>query len=141
VSSNESVQAVPEAPGSGETSMRLVCISDTHGDHEAVSLPAGDVLVHSGDVTAHGTESDLTGFLEWFGRQNFAHKIFVAGNHDTWLESEPEKTQEMANAAGVTWLNDSGIEINGFRFWGSPITPRFLDWAFMRDPGSDCDHG
>ena len=24
-------------------------------------------------------------------------------------------------------------------FWGSPITPRFLDWSFMRDPGAQIE--
>ena len=30
--------------------MRLVIVSDTHGWHESVSLPEGDVLLHGGDL-------------------------------------------------------------------------------------------
>ena len=119
--------------------MRLVCISDTHGDHETVELPAGDVLVHAGDVTAHGTELDLLRFLEWFGSRDFPHRLFVAGNHDLFVEREPARSASLAREAGVVWLNDSGCTAAGRRFWGSPITPRFHDWAFMRDPGRDIE--
>jgi len=117
----------------------IVCISDTHGEHERVALPAGDVLVHAGDVTAHGTERDWRRFLDWFGSRDFAHRLFVAGNHDTFPERAPERAAELAREAGATWLNDSGHRIDGVRFWGSPITPRFLDWSFMREPGPDIE--
>ena len=119
--------------------MRLVCISDTHGDHNQVVLPAGDVLVHTGDITAHGTQADLDDFLSWFAAQPHRHRLFVAGNHDTFLEMSPEDARRRAEAAGVVWLNDSGIVIDGIAFWGSPITLRFLDWNFMRDAGEDID--
>lgn len=29
-------------------------------------------------------------------------------------------------------LEDSGTEIGGLQFWGSPVSPRFFDWAFNR---------
>jgi len=117
--------------------MKLVCISDTHGDHQQVTVPAGDVLIHAGDVTAHGTERDLQDFLKWFGSQPHQHKLFVAGNHDLFLENSPKRTQALADRAGVVWLNDSGTLIDGGHFWGSPITLRFHDWSFMRNPGAD----
>ena len=119
--------------------MKLVCISDTHGDHATVELPAGDVLVHAGDVTAHGTELDWLRFLDWFGSRDFAHRLFVAGNHDRYPEACPERAARLAREAGVTLLDDSGHEAEGVRFWGSPITPRFLDWSFMREPGPDIE--
>jgi len=119
--------------------MKLVCISDTHGDHASVTLPAGDVLVHAGDVTAQGTELDWLRFLDWFGSRDFAHRVFVAGNHDRFPEAHPERAARLAQEAGVTLLGDSGCSIDGLRFWGSPITPRFLDWSFMRDPGAPIE--
>lgn len=116
--------------------MKLVCISDTHGDHEQVVLPAGDVLIHAGDLTGHGTEQETLAFMQWFGLQDFEHKLCVAGNHDTFMESEPDLAAEFARHNGVYLLNDSGCHIGGLNFWGSPITPRFHDWSFMRDPGA-----
>ena len=32
----------------------------------------------------------------------------------------------------MTYLCDSGCEIDGVKFWGSPFTPWFHDWAFNR---------
>jgi predicted phosphodiesterase len=34
--------------------VRIVCISDTHGQHAKLSVPAGDVLIHAGDFMALG---------------------------------------------------------------------------------------
>ena len=119
--------------------MRLVCISDTHGDHERVRLPAGDVLVHAGDITAHGTGADLERFMAWFGATGFRHRVCVAGNHDEAAEADPARSRRLAEAHGVHWLEDSGVTLDGVRFWGSPITPRFHDWSFMRDPGPDIE--
>lgn len=119
--------------------MRLVCISDTHGDHGKVILPEGDVLIHAGDLTGHGTKDDLVSFVDWLSSQPHTHKIFIAGNHDTFLESESQATADMANSAGLIYLNDGGCCIDGVNFWGSPITPRFYDWSFMRDPGADIE--
>lgn len=113
--------------------MKIVCISDTHGDHLLVSVPEGDVLVHAGDITAHGTREDFLSFLQWFSSHPHKHKIFIAGNHDTYLEQEPAEVQTELQSHDVVYLNDSGIEIDGIWFWGSPITPRFFDWSFMRD--------
>ena len=119
--------------------LAIVCISDTHGEHESVELLSGDVLVHAGDVTAHGTELDWLRFLDWFGSRDFAHRVFVAGNHDRYPEAFPERAARLAEEAGVTLLDDSGCRVMGRRFWGSPITPRFHDWSFMREPGADIE--
>jgi Icc-related predicted phosphoesterase len=40
--------------------------------------------------------------------------------------------QALSNAI---YLEDSGVEIEGVRFWGSPWTPTFMDWAFMLERG------
>lgn len=117
--------------------MKLVCISDTHGDHSQVHLPDGDVLIHAGDITGHGTERDFIDFLEWFDSHPHEHKLFVAGNHDLYLESSADSAMRHVKNTRVVWLNDTGVVIDGVQFWGSPITLRFHDWAFMRNPGSD----
>jgi Icc-related predicted phosphoesterase len=38
---------------------RIVCISDTHTRHEEVEMPPGDILVHAGDLTDLGAETDV----------------------------------------------------------------------------------
>ncbi len=115
--------------------MRLVCISDTHGDHVGLALPEGDVLIHAGDLSAHGRREETHEFMKWLGSRGFAKTLCIAGNHDTFMEQEPAQTKQFAEDHGVELMNDSGIQWRGVNFWGSPITPRFFDWSFMRDPG------
>ena len=51
----------PKHPGAGWT--RFVCISDTHS--HIFSVPAGDVLLHAGDLSRHGTLQDLKITINW----------------------------------------------------------------------------
>ena len=87
--------------------MRLVAISDTHGGHRRVNLPAGDVLVHSGDLTLDGERSVTLDFVDWFSDQPFKHKIFIAGNHDAWAEGNSDALQQYATDKGVHYLQGS----------------------------------
>jgi len=117
--------------------LNLVLISDSHGKHDQLSLPSGDVIMHAGDVTSRGTEAEILEFLDWFENLDYQHKIFVAGNHDFFFENAPtEKIAEMIPPS-VTYLNDSGTVIEGVNIWGSPITPWFFDWAFNRQRGAE----
>lgn len=118
--------------------MRIVAISDTHGLHKQLTLPEGDMLIHAGDVSAMGREREVMRFLKWFARQPFEHKVFIAGNHDLLFEKEPELAASYI-PEGVTYLNDSGITIDGLNIWGSPVQPWFFDWAFNRQRGGDIE--
>lgn len=44
---------------------RIVCISDTHGLHEALTVPDGDVFIHAGDMTLGGREQEVAAFAAW----------------------------------------------------------------------------
>lgn len=114
--------------------MRLICISDTHSLHRSIPrVPHGDVLIHSGDSLGQGTLGNVSEFNEWLGTLPHKYKLVIAGNHD-WAFQE---TPELAKAAlsNAIYLEDSGIELEGLRFWGAPWTPTFMDWAFMLDRG------
>lgn len=112
--------------------MRLVCISDTHNRHDALRLPDGDVLVHAGDLTGSGRPWEVETFARWFGAQPHKHKILIAGNHDWLFERDNEQARAFLglHCPSAHYLQDTGIEIEGVRFWGSPWTPLFLNWAF-----------
>jgi 3',5'-cyclic AMP phosphodiesterase CpdA len=58
---------------------RIVCISDTH--NQTPKLPAGDILIHAGDLTNQGSESELKKTVEWLEKTDFEAKIVVAGIH------------------------------------------------------------
>lgn len=115
--------------------MRFVAISDTHGKHQSVRLPRGDVLLHAGDLTSKGRKDEVVEFLSWFARQKFAYKIFIAGNHDFYFEKALLFEMETLIPDGITYLQDSGISINGINIWGSPVTPWYYNWAFNRHRG------
>jgi Icc-related predicted phosphoesterase len=117
--------------------MRIVIISDTHGQHDALQLPPGDVLLHAGDVSGRGKPEEVKSFVNWFAAQPFQHKIFIAGNHDFYFEKETVANIQAIIPPDVTYLNDSGTTINGVHIWGSPVTPWFFDWAFNRQRGAD----
>ena len=117
--------------------MKIVCISDTHGHHEKLKLPEGDLIIHAGDISSRGLRSEISGFLSWFDALDFKYKIFIAGNHDYYFENELQITIEDLIPSDIIYLNDSGIEIEGHQFWGSPVQPWFYNWAFNRHRGSD----
>jgi Icc-related predicted phosphoesterase len=114
--------------------MKAVLISDSHGLHKNYGkLPDGDILIHSGDVGANGY-MDLYDFLEWFKSQPHKYKIFIGGNHDKFLALDDLRSREMfKDIKNLFYLKNDGCEIEGIKFWGSPMTPRFLRWYFMAD--------
>ena len=69
--------------------MKLVCISDTHGRHEKLKVPAGDILIHAGDICSRGQANEVEAFNQWLGKLPHPHKIVIAGNHDHVFEDEP----------------------------------------------------
>lgn len=115
--------------------MKIISISDTHGMHKGLILPAGDMIIHAGDISMKGDEPEILDFLAWFRDLDFEHKIFIAGNHDFYFERAPDQAIQEIIPDGITYLNDSGIEIDNIKFWGSPITPWFFNWAFNRHRG------
>jgi len=116
--------------------MKIVCISDTHGLHDTLELPKGDMIIHAGDVSTRGKEDEVIDFLHWYSALDFTYKIFIAGNHDFFFENESLEEINAIIPKNIIYLNDSGIEINGLKIWGSPIQPWFYDWAFNRQRGS-----
>jgi hypothetical protein len=121
--------------------MIITFISDTHNKHNQIThaLPGGDVLIHAGDISSMGYEHEIRQFCKWFNSiDNYETKIFIAGNHDWGFENKPEKAMEIVNSyKTIDYLQDSAIEIDGVKIWGSPWQPRFYDWAFNANRGED----
>ncbi|WP_020559270.1 metallophosphatase domain-containing protein [Thiofilum flexile] len=116
--------------------MQLTFISDTHGKHAFLTLKGGDALIHCGDFSTMGELDEIEDFAIFMGKQKFQHKIVIAGNHDWSLEDDRRMEAEtLFKENGVIYLHDSGIDINGYHFWGSPIQPVFCHWAFNRPRG------
>ena len=98
--------------------MRILHLSDTHNCHHRLrDFPEADVVVHSGDFCMVGTEQEAIDFMNWFCDLPYKNKIFICGNHDACLYG--------ANIEGldsnVHYLCNSGIEIEGIKFYGVPM--------------------
>lgn len=117
--------------------MKFVFISDTHSKHHKIKIPKGDVLIHAGDVSQKGRKEEVIDFLQWFRKQKFQYKIFIAGNHDFFFEKASEEEIKNLVPKDVIYLEDSQINIEGVKIWGSPITPWFFSWAFNRKRGEE----
>ena len=117
--------------------MKIIAVSDTHGQHHRLQLPAGDMLIHAGDISRNGKRGQVQDFMFWLRKQDFKYKIMIAGNHDYFFEREPEQEIRAMIPEDVIYLNDSGVEIEGIKIWGSPVQPWFYDWAFNRQRGEE----
>jgi Icc-related predicted phosphoesterase len=110
--------------------MKIVLISDTHGF--CPEVPDGDVLIHAGDFTFTGTRKEIAKAGKWFQSLPHRYKLAVAGNHDWLFETDRDLAQHLLCGTDhrITYLENDWCEIDWVRFYGSPVTPEFNDWAF-----------
>jgi Icc-related predicted phosphoesterase len=117
--------------------LKVVAISDTHNQHEKLTIPKCDVLIHAGDFTGSGTISETKAFVNWFSKQPAKDKVFISGNHDALdQEFSPLFKSIVSEYPSVTYLRDEMAIIQGLKIYGYPWTPRFFDWNWMADPES-----
>ena len=125
---------------------RITFISDTHTKHRYCEkdLPGGDILIHAGDFMNSGYDvQDVTDFLEWFdGIDNYADKIFIAGNHDRLFENKPQWVKDvLTQYPNISYLQDEEWvdyydgpngehSEDNIRIYGTPWQPEFYNWAF-----------
>ena len=132
-------------------------------------LPGGDLLIHSGDITSLGRKHEVEGFVKWFnGIEGYTNKIFIAGNHDMSFDKEillrnkldyfdggrnnwdtpcadgkPEWLIDLLETglnSNVFYLENSFVEIDQIKMWGSPYSATFgHNWAFNVDRGHDSN--
>lgn len=111
--------------------MRVVCLSDTHDMFGDLYVPDGDVLLHGGDLSRRGTVEEVAASAAWLRSLPHRHKVVIAGNHDFCLETEDPRRL----LAGLTYLQDEAILLDGLRIYGSPWTPAHNVWAFQHARG------
>lgn len=114
-------------------------LSDTHSRHTSFDCKGGDILLHSGDVSSRGSDSEILNFINWFEQQPYEFKIFIPGNHDWALEKNFPYWKDECDKRRIFLLNDTGMIIKSMddpklnlKIWGSPVQPWFHSWAFNR---------
>lgn len=112
--------------------MKITCFSDTHTYHNNVKLLAGDIAIFSGDCMSSGyNEKELIDFLYWYNNQEFKYKIMVAGNHDRYIQNFSKSFKELLSYyPSIIYLEDSAVEIEGIKIYGTPHQKYFYKWAF-----------
>ena len=119
--------------------IRVIVVSDTHNLASVVSstlssypclinipkipLPAGDLLLHAGDMTQRCKKKELKAFNTWLGEQtHIRHKIVIAGNH----EKQSELLKPILTNCIV--LEDERIKVLGLHIYG---TTWKADWSLI----------
>ena len=109
--------------------MKIVAISDTHSQHRGLDVPDGDILLHAGDLTLNGTESEVEEFNEYLASLPHRHKVIIAGNHDFCLQTNSlQRSKNLLSNA--TYLQDESAVVEGVKIYGSPWQPAHLNMAF-----------
>lgn len=119
--------------------VRIVCISDTHNQlHKVIPhLPAGDVLIHAGDLTSVGAPAETAIAVEMLSKLPYQKVLFIAGNHDMGFEHSPELMRGFVeyyselSGGRIEYLEETSVTVFGYKFYGFPHTPKFGNWGFM----------
>lgn len=116
--------------------MIIDCISDLHGAYP--ELPGGDLLIIAGDLTTNDSVRAWKNYFDWIKDQKYRKIIYIAGNHDGFLsQSISSKEAERLGLADsqepAEYVCDNLTEFDGLKIYGSPWTPRFYDWHFMKN--------
>lgn len=109
--------------------MKVVATSDLHG--YLPQFPSGDLLIIAGDMTIYGEKGEHLMFARWVDNLPFEHIVVIGGNHDKYLSHKNNPFKR------AHYLLNSSIEINGVKIWGSPYTPTFQHWYFMKNRGPE----
>lgn len=119
--------------------MKIWFISDTHCQHEQLEVPDVDLVVHCGDESDSGNawmnEPEARAFLDWYAALAIPAKIFVPGNHSTAIEKGLVQPSDYPT---IQFLIHQQTQWMGFKIFGSPYTPQFFDWAYMK-PREELD--
>ncbi len=131
--------------------IRIVCISDTHTHTDDLIniIPDGDVFIHAGDFSYSGQPREIEKFKSFLKSLPHPKKVFIAGNHDITFDKERYEGLKMRfklklpldqidifkwfdESDNVIYLEDSSVELYGYKFYGSPYSLKYYNWAFMK---------
>ena len=126
--------------------MRIMAISDLHGNLEGLDPSGADVVVLAGDIAPlkgrgvwHINEQKKwinKKFREWTSSYPDTRFVVIPGNHDFYpiahiLFKGRDINWEFGFSPNVHFLGDEGAEIDGLKFYGTPWVPIIsYSWAF-----------
>jgi 3',5'-cyclic AMP phosphodiesterase CpdA len=118
------------------THTRVVCMSDTHGQHRSMVIPPGDVLIHGGDFSNTGQPAQVQDLADFFGEQHHATIVCIAGNHDLTFQPDYYKEKglrfhrklydaeaarsSLTTTTNCVYLEDQSHSFGNLECYGSP---------------------
>lgn len=133
--------------------LRIITMSDTHGQLPKLDLHNIDMVLHAGDWSCSGkynyTSQEkyfLKEFCPWI--RNIAGKIphvyYINGNHETWCEKY-NINSDYNDVTKNHCINDCNVLIclpynKKINLYGFPWTPTFYNWAYNLDD-NECQLG
>jgi Icc-related predicted phosphoesterase len=113
--------------------IKIIALADTHRNHWNIKVPKCDLFIFAGDAEINSILA-LHDFNDWLDTIKAKDKIVIGGNHDSELErlGKEECKRLLTNC---TYLENDVALIYGLKIWGSPFSPMFNDWSFMRLDG------
>lgn len=119
--------------------LTVVCVSDIHGlynRNDILKIPEGDVLVVAGDIELTDVHAAKR-FDNWLANLPHKHKVVTFGNMDSWAAEHPNNPAQLEHAQVAC---DNVLDIEGYKFVGSPWTPKFYGVFQFDDEESAAEH-
>lgn len=121
----------------------LFFYSDPHNQSHRMVFPYADYYICGGDATNMGSDQELLRFnyiIHELKQSGKCRKEFylIPGNHDWGFEEDQGHAEALVQDAIV--IIDKTFKIEGVKFHGSPYTPTFYTWAFMKSEVALGDH-
>ena len=114
---------------------KIFAFADTHGMYRRLNVPAdADVLICAGDACEGFAVEGLRDFFSWYNSLPAKLRIFVAGNHDMVFDEQPDYARSHI-PAGVSCLENDGIEFEGIKFYSVPARPYLIVPATIPEGG------
>ena len=112
--------------------VKLLCMSDTHFDEDAVQKDTCDIFVHAGDFLGNGTLVEFLSFVnEIRDKIKYKYAILCPGNHDWICERDVSLCRGILNKNEFLLIDDA-INLFNLKMYSCSYTPIFYDWAFMK---------
>ena len=90
-------------------SKRIWHISDTHTYHKVLIVPENiNIVIHSGDESnskdQYTNEPEFRDFILWFANLPIKHKVFVAGNHSSFIFHNKKEIRKICKDLNIIYL-------------------------------------
>ena len=132
--------------------MKIVGISDLHGQLSGYTIPEADILCICGDISPLKFQFNIPSmdgwfkkrFIPWCQEQPVEQVYLIAGNHDRFMESRTYTIHKHLLGTKINYLEDSLCEYidgNGkiWKIWGTPWCHIFGNWSFMKSPEFEAE--